>query len=95
MAENPGGLGAEPGLQFNPEGKILGRDEIMKKIRLYLLDENGNSPCFGVDETVEVETVEEAKTDFANYLVANEGFEFADTPGHVRRDGKEYRIEAE
>jgi len=67
----------------------------MKKVKLYLIDENGNSPCFGVDETVETENTEEAKNDFAHYLVANEGFEFSDVPGHVRRDGKEYVVMAE
>lgn len=67
----------------------------MKKVRLYLIDENGVSPCFGVDETVEVENIEEAKADFAHFLVANEGFEFGEVPGRVCRDGKEYVVMAE
>ena len=64
-----------------------------KTVKLSLLDSEGNSPSFGVDETIETDSIKQAKTDFAHFLVANEGFEFSETTGFdVRRDGKDYTI---
>lgn len=66
------------------------------EVKLYLVDENGNSPCFGVDEKVWIEKDElfiNVVYDFAHFLVANEGFEFSKVPGfNVCKNGIDYKI---
>lgn len=62
------------------------------KVKLYLQDENGNSPNFGVDQ--ELEWDEETVFDYRHWLVTEEGFEFTDNPDWLLRkdDGKLYRV---
>ena len=64
--------------------------------KLYLLDDCGNSPCLGLDETVEIESdVDEqnAKINFADNLVQNEGFEYSYIPEYdVCKNEKHYKI---
>jgi len=58
----------------------------MKQVKIYLVDENGNSPNFGVDETIELEqitfeAIAQIKVDCSYHLVANEGFEWSEVLG--------------
>ena len=53
------------------------------EVKLYLVDENGNSPTFGNDEKVFIEKDElfiNVVFDFSHFLVANEGYEFFKKP---------------
>jgi hypothetical protein len=76
-----------------------------QEVRLYLLDQNGNSPNFGVDETITIEAenlgklekkIAQAKEDFAHFLVANEDFYWSETVGYqVGKNGIDYEIIAD
>jgi hypothetical protein len=61
-------------------------------VKLYLNDENGNSPCFGVDE--EMTWDKDTITDYMHYLVSHEGFKFVEDSDWLLRedDGKLYRV---
>jgi len=73
-------------------------------VNLYLVDENGSSPCFGVDETITIEAenymaleqkIAEAKEDFAHHLVANEGFYWGEKVGYaIGKNGIDYEVMA-
>lgn len=74
-------------------------------VKLYLLDTQGNSPCFGIDETHEIEAedpmelqnvIASMKEDFAHFLVANEGFAWSDLVGYdVAKNGENYEVKAD
>ena len=73
-------------------------------VNLYLVDENGSSPCFGVDETITIEAenymaleqkIAEAKEDFTHHLVANEGFYWGEKVGYaIGKNGIDYEVMA-
>jgi hypothetical protein len=71
-------------------------------VKLYLVDENGISPCFGVDETIELpiddapeKLIKGAKDNFAYYLVDNEGFAWSDVAGYdVAKGDMNYEVKA-
>jgi len=70
------------------------------KVNLYLIDKSGTSPSFGVDETVEIdvitfEEINRVKSDYAYFLVENEGFEWSEILGmQLMKNGQYYNIEA-
>lgn len=62
-------------------------------VKLFLVDENGNSPCFGVDE--EMFWTANAVAEYEEWLIENEGFQTSDDfLGWLFRedDGKLYRV---
>lgn len=66
------------------------------KIKLYLLSENGDSPCFGDDEVAEVENIQKAKIEYAHHLVNGGAYEFSGLLGYdVSRNGLNYKVEAD
>jgi len=76
-----------------------------EKGKLYLVDQNDNSPCFGLDEEIEIEAnnineygkkVMDAIEDYAHFLVANEDFGWSDIVGyHVCKNGVDYEIKCD
>lgn len=73
-------------------------------VKLFLVDTNGNSPSFGVDEEIEITAddytelqkhIANARNDFAHFLVANEGFGWSDIVGYdVCKNEKDYEVKA-